>query len=160
MTPGPVLAGALDFVDQQLGVLLGELRSQHLDQATTVVLSAEHGQGPTDPALLNRIDDGPILDGLNAAWQTTHPGGGPLVAHAADDDAMLLWLTDRSPAATDLAHQFLLGRVGAGIGIAGQPKPYTRSGLDQLLVGADAASYFHAPVEDSRVPDEIGRAHV
>jgi hypothetical protein len=154
--PGPVLAAAFDFVDQQLGALLGELRSQHLDQATTVVLSAKHGQGPTNPALLNRIDDGPILDGLNAAWQAIHPGGGPLIAHAADDDAMLLWLTDRSPAATDLARQFLLGRSGTGTGIAGEPKPYTRSGLDQLLVGSDAASYFHTPVGDSRVPDVVG----
>jgi arylsulfatase A-like enzyme len=154
--PGPVLAAALDFVDQQLGALLTELRSRHLDRATTVILSAKHGQGPTDPALLNRIDDGPILDGLNAAWQAAHPGAGPLVAHAADDDAMLLWLTDRSPAATDLARRFLLAHTGTGTGVTGSLRPYTRSGVDQLFTGTDAAAYFHVPVDDSRVPDVVG----
>lgn len=156
VTPGPVLAAALAFVDQQLGVLLAELRAQHLDQSTTVILSAKHGQSPTDPALLNRIDDGPILDGINAAWQSARPGAGPLIAHATDDDAMLLWLTDRSPAAMDLARRFLLGHTGTGTSITGSPRPYTRSGVDQLFVGADAAGYFHVPVDDSRVPDVVG----
>jgi hypothetical protein len=156
ITPGPVLAGALDFVDQQLGALVSELRAEHLDGATTVIVSAKHGQSPTVPAQLNRIDDGPILTALNAAWQAGHPGAGPLVAHSADDDAMLLWLTDRSAAATDLARQILLGSSGAGTDATGAPKPYSRSGIEQLYVGADAAGYFHAPVGDSRVPDVVG----
>lgn len=156
VTPGPVLAQALGFVDEQLGALVSELRAQHLDQTTTVILSAKHGQGPTSPAQLNRIDDGPILAALNSAWQTSHPGAGPLVAHSADDDAILLWLTDRSPAATDLARQVLLGASGTGTAITGQPRPYSRSGLDQLYTGADAAAYFHVPVDDPRVPDVIG----
>jgi len=156
ITPGPVLAGALDFVDQQLGALVSELRAEHLDGATTVIVSAKHGQSPTVPAQLNRIDDGPILTALNAAWQAGHPGAGPLVAHSADDDAMLLWLTDRSTAATDLARQILLGSSGAGTDATGAPKPYSRSGIEQLYVGADAAGYFHAPIGDSRVPDVVG----
>lgn len=156
VTPGPVLAGALRFVDQQLGVLLAELRVQHLEQVTTVIVSAKHGQSPMAPAELNRIDDGPILAALNAAWIAGHPGAGPLVAHSADDDAILLWLTDRSPAATDLARQVLLASSGSGTAMAGAPKPYSHSGIDQLYVGADAARYFHAPTADSRVPDVVG----
>ena len=155
-TPGPVLAGAIGFVDEQLGALVSELRAQHLDQATTIILSAKHAQGPIDPTQLNRIDDGPILAALNSAWQSGHPGAGPLVAHSADDDAMLLWLNDRSPAATDLARQVLLNSSGMGTGITGSPRPYTRSGLDQLYAGADAAGYFHTPLDDPRVPDVIG----
>ena len=31
----------------------------------------------------------------NAAWAAAHPGAAPLVAFSVDDDAMLLWLSDR-----------------------------------------------------------------
>lgn len=156
ITPGPVLEGAIEFVDRQLGALLAELKAQHLDRTTTVILSAKHGQGPTSPGQLVRIDDGPILAALNSAWAAGHPGAGPLVAHSADDDAMLLWLSDRSPAATDLARRILLGSSGTGTDITGSPRPYTRSGLDQLHTGPDANAYFHAAPDDPRVPDVVG----
>jgi hypothetical protein len=155
-SPGPLLAGALEFVDQQLAGLLAELRAQRLDQATTVILSAKHGQSPTAPGQLTRIDDGPILDGLNAAWAAAHPGSGPLVVHSVNDDALLIWLADRSPAAADFTRQFLLARSGSGTDIAGAPKPYTRSGVQDLFVGDDAARYFHVAAGDARVPDVYG----
>ena len=155
-TPGPLVAGALEFVDQQLGGLLAELRAQRLDQATTVILSAKHGQSPTEPAQLTRIDDGPLLEGLNAGWAAAHPGSGPLVVHSVDDDALLIWLADRSPAAADFTRQFLLAHSGSGTDITGAPKPYTRSGLQDLFVGDDAARYFHVAAGDARVPDVYG----
>jgi len=151
--PGPLLAGALDFVDGRIGSLVAALRAQHLDGSTTVIVSAKHGQSPVDPALLNRIDDGPILDGLNAAWAAAHPGAATLVAHAADDDGMYLWLSDRSPAATAFATHYLLAQSGTGTDIAKQPRPYTRSGLAQVLAGP---RYFHVAASDSRVPDLVG----
>jgi hypothetical protein len=114
VTPGPLLAGALDFVDQEVGALLTELRTQHLDATTTVILSAKHGQAPTRPADLNRIDDGALLDGLNAAWTAAHPGADKLVAHSAADDGLYVWLSDRSPAAAGFARQYLLGQSGNG----------------------------------------------
>ncbi|OIJ85719.1 alkaline phosphatase family protein [Streptomyces monashensis] len=154
--PGPLLARNLDFVDQQVGALLAELRRQHLADSTTVILSSKHGQSPTDPAALTRIDDGPLLDGLNAAWKAAHPGAGDLVAHAVDDDAMLIWLTDRSTAATAFAKAYLLSRSGTGNGIDGTARPFTASGLKTLYAGAAAAGYFHARPGDSRVPDLVG----
>ena len=154
--PGPLLAKNLDFVDQQVGAFLAELHKQHLDRSTTVVLSAKHGQSPTDPKALTRIDDGALLDGLNAAWKAAHPGAGDLVAHAVDDDAMLLWLTDRSKAATDFTKTYLLGQSGTGNGIDGTAKPFTAGGLKTLYAGAEAARYFHARPGDSRVPDLFG----
>ncbi|MEU7057026.1 alkaline phosphatase family protein [Streptomyces sp. NPDC046197] len=154
--PGPLLAKNLAFVDQEVGAFLAELRKRHLDDRTTVILSAKHGQSPTDPAALNRIDDGPLLDGLDAAWKSAHPGAGDLVAHAVDDDAMLVWLTDRSPAATDFAKAYLLARSGTGTGIDGGPRPFTASGLRTLYAGAAAARYFHVPPGDPRVPDLLG----
>ncbi|MFD8723487.1 alkaline phosphatase family protein [Streptomyces sp. NPDC059629] len=155
-TPGPLLAKNLDFVDREVGALLDELHERGLDRSTTVILSAKHGQSPTDPGSLTRIDDGPLLDGLDSAWKAAHPGTGDLVAHAVDDDAMLLWLTDRSQAAAEFAKAYLLSRSGTGNGIDGAAKPFTASGLKTVYAGADAARYFHARPGDSRVPDVFG----
>ncbi|GAA5004036.1 alkaline phosphatase family protein [Kitasatospora paranensis] len=155
-TPGPLVAKNLEFVDGEVGALTAELRRQHLADSTTVVLSAKHGQSPTDPAALTRIDDAPLLAGLNAAWKKLHPQAGDLVAHAVDDDAALLWLNDRSPEATAFARAYLLAQSGTGTNIAGGPKAFTRSGLAEVYAGRAAAAYFGARPGDSRVPDLYG----
>jgi arylsulfatase A-like enzyme len=155
VSPGPVLSSALDFVDAQVGSFTRELRAQHLQDTTTIVLSAKHGQSPTQPGALTRIDDGPILTGLDAAWQGAHPGAGKLVAHAADD-AMLLWLTDRSPAATGFARAYLLARHAQGSDITGAPRAYTASGLTTVEAGRSAADFFGVRPGDPRVPDLLG----
>ena len=154
--PGPLLSSALDFVDARIGALTTELRRRHLDRDTTVILSAKHGQSPMDPAALTRIDDGKLLAGLNAAWRAGHPGASDLVALSTDDDAMLLWLTDRSPAATEFAKQYLLAQNGTGTDRTGAPKAFTQSGLQTVYAGADAARYFGVRPGDDRVPDLFG----
>lgn len=165
-TPGPVLSSALDFVDQSLGRLEQALAARGLSSSTTVILSAKHGQSPTDPGALTRIDDGTLLAGLDAAWEAAGHTG-PLVAGSSDDDGMLLWLTDRSAAATAFARSYLLAQQGDGTGaggtakatsITGAPKPYTRSGLRTVYAGADAAHFIGVAAGDSRVPDVIGIA--
>ncbi|MGH3779892.1 MAG: alkaline phosphatase family protein [Pseudonocardiaceae bacterium] len=156
VTPGPVLAGALDFVDDQVSSFVKEIHARGLDENTTIILSAKHGQSPTDPAALTRIPDGPLLDGLNTAWKTAHPGASNLVAHSTDDDAMLLWLTDHSQAAADFAKTYLLAQSGQGNDINGNPKPFTASGLSTAFAGRDAARYFGVPAGDPRVPDLFG----
>jgi hypothetical protein len=126
-TPGPVLADALDFVNSQLDGFVTEIHRQGLDASTTIILSAKHGQSPTDPLDLTRIPDGPLIDGLNAAWKTAHHGGGDLVAHATDDDAMLLWLTDHSQAAAGGAdpqdRNVPIVLAGAGVNDEGRSDP-------------------------------------
>lgn len=156
VTPGPVLADALDFVDSQVGSFVNEIHAEGIDQKTTIILSAKHGQSPTDPAALTRIPDGPLLAGLNAAWKNAHPGAGDLVAHSTDDDAMLLWLTDRSQAAAGFAKTFLLAQSGQGNDITGAPKPFTASGLATVFAGSAAAKFFGVPAGDPRVPDLFG----
>jgi hypothetical protein len=158
VTPGPLLSRALDFVDAKIGDMLSELAAQGLARSTVLILSAKHGQSPQDPAQLTRIPDGPILDALDTAWETRHPGAGPLVAFAVDDDGMLVWLHDRSQQAADFAKRFLLGLSGVGNDIQGNPKPYTRSGLRQVFAGAAAAGFFGVPTGDARVPDLVGIA--
>ncbi|GAA1271266.1 alkaline phosphatase family protein [Kitasatospora nipponensis] len=156
--PGPLLARSLDYVDAQIGALTAELRKQHLDAGTTIVLSAKHGQSPTDPTALTRIDDGPLLDGLNSAWKKLHPGAGDLVAHAVDDDGVLLWLNDRSAQATEFARTYLLAQSGTGTDINGAPKAYTAGGLTKVYAGRAAADYFGVEPGDARVPDVFGLA--
>jgi hypothetical protein len=157
VTPGPLLARALDFVNTKVGDMLAAIKARHLDGSTVVVLSAKHGQSPDTPSALTRIPDGPIIDALNAAWKSAHPSAtSPLVAFSVDDDAMLIWLNDRSPAATSFAKSFLLNHSGTGNDINGNPKSYTASGLMKVFAGADAAHYFHVPPGDARVPDVFG----
>ncbi|WIX76764.1 alkaline phosphatase family protein [Amycolatopsis carbonis] len=154
--PGPVVRSALDFVDRQLGAFAAELKRRGIDRSTTIVLSAKHGQSPIDPNALTRIDDGALLDGLNAAWRAAHPGAADLVAQSTEDDAMLLWLTDRSAAATTFAKNYLLAQSGTGNGATGAAKPFVHSGLATVHAGADAARYFGVRPGDDRVPDLVG----
>ncbi|MGW1871975.1 alkaline phosphatase family protein [Streptomyces sp. NPDC001975] len=156
--PGPLLVKNLDFVNTEIGALTAEIRKRHLSGSTAVILSAKHGQSPTDPAALTRVDDGPLLDGLNAAWKKLHPGAADLVTHAVDDDAMLLWLSDRSAAATAFAKKYLLAQSGTGTDINAAPKAYTHSGLRKVYAGQAAADYFHVKAGDARVPDLLGVA--
>jgi hypothetical protein len=156
--PGPLLVKNLDFVNAEIGALTAEIGKRHLSGSTTIILSAKHGQSPTDPAALTRVDDGPLLDGLNAAWKKLHPAAPDLVTHAVDDDAMLLWLSDRSAAATAFAKKYLLAQSGTGTDINAAPKAYTRSGLSKVYAGKAAADYFHVKAGDARVPDLLGVA--
>jgi hypothetical protein len=65
--------------------MVAEIRAQGLARSTAIIISAKHGQSPTNPNDLARVDDGPIIDGINAAWKAAHPGAGDLVAFAIDD---------------------------------------------------------------------------
>jgi hypothetical protein len=152
-TPGPVLTGALSFVDREVGAMVSELRARHELESTTIILSAKHGQSPVEPSALTRIPDGPILDGLNAAWAAGHPAAAKLVVQSTNDDAMIMWLSDRSQAAADFARAYLLGHSGTGNDINGNAKAYTASGLTKVYAGKDSASFFGTRVGDPRVPD-------
>jgi hypothetical protein len=159
VTPGPLLMDALDYINDQVGAMVGALADQDLRKNTAIILSAKHGQSPQTPSALTRIPDGPIIDALNAAWQAANPTAtAPLVAFSIDDDGMLIWLSDRSPEATEFAKEFLLGHSGTGNDINGAPKPYTHSGLATVYGGDAAAEYFKVQPGDARVPDVFGIA--
>ena len=158
VTPGPLLSNALDFVDRQIATFTREIDSQHLGDSTTIILSSKHGQSPMNPGALTRIDDGALLDGLDAAWAKAHPGAGKLVAHSSDDDGMLLWLNDHSQAAADFARTYLVAQTGSGNDITGKPRQFSSSGLSTVDAGQAAVAYFHAAPGDPRVPDIVGVA--
>lgn len=161
--PGPVLQSALTFVDSKLGELV-----KAVDPANTVVIvSAKHGQSPNSRADLTIVNDGDMIDALNCAWEkyaaTCKDATKPhLVAHAMDDDGILLWLNDRSPAALQFTKQFLLGYSGTGVGsdAAGNAvaKPFTQAGASRFVVGEEVADFFGVKPSDDRYPDVVGIA--
>ena len=156
--PGPVLSAALSFVDQSIGKMV-----KTADNNTVFVISAKHGQSPENRKDLTIINDGDMTGALDAAWNAANPGANGLVAFAIDDDGILIWLKDRSPAAVDFARNFLWNYSGTGIGSDTQGnkvtgKAFTNAGLKAIYAGADAAAFINVPVSDERVPDIIGIA--
>ena len=155
-TPGPLLTRAIAYVSDQLGAMVGELRAQGLLNQTAIVISAKHGQSPQDPYDLTRVDDGPIIAGVNAAWAKTHPGNTSLVVSGTDDDAIMWWLSDRSPAAAAFVTQYLMSHTVTGNTYDGGTRTLASSGLRKVYAGAAAARYFGVPVGEPRHPDVWG----
>jgi hypothetical protein len=154
--PGPVLSGTLDFVDAQVARMAAEIRARGLTGRTAIILSAKHGQSPTDPEALTRLDDGAIINALDAAWTAAHPGAKPLVAFATNDDALQLWLSDRSQTAADFARKFLLTHPATGNTITGAARTLQASGLKTVYAGAGAARLFGVAVSDPSHADLFG----
>jgi arylsulfatase A-like enzyme len=154
--PGPLLTKALDFVNTSVGTMVSTITADGLAQSTTIILSAKHGQSPTDPAALTRIPDGPLIDGLNAAWKAAHPTSADLVAFSTDDDVMQLWLSDHSQTAADFAKAYLVSHSATGNDISGATKTATSSGLATVYAGAAVAGYFGTTTADPRSPDIFG----
>lgn len=161
-TPGPLLSNALDYIDTQVGKLQSELAAQHLTNDTTIILSAKHGQSPIDSSALRRVDDGAIIDAINAAWAAGHPQNTQLVVFSVDDDGMLLWLSDRSAPALAFVKGYLLSH-SAPANLVTDPKgvysaTVASSGLTSVATGADADKLVDAPIGDTHAPDLIGIA--
>lgn len=155
-TPGPLLTGALSYVDGKLAAIDAELRAQHLADSTAIIISAKHGQSPVDPNLLVRTDDGTIVSAINAAWQATHPDNPSLIVGGTNDDAFQAYLSDRSQEAADFVKQYLLTHTATGNDINGNPVTLQHSGLVKVFAGEQAARYFHVSQSDPRHPDVWG----
>jgi arylsulfatase A-like enzyme len=162
--PGPVVEGALDFVDAQLGSIVAAVSRKD----TMFVVSAKHGQSPLDRSQLRLIDDGEIIGALNDAWAAKNPSAkAPLVLFGIDDDGMLLWLSDQSPRAVSFAKQHLWDYVPKAVGGSnpdGSLHDYSgtvkHSGLREIFAGEDAARLIGVSPRDDRVPDIIGIAQI
>ena len=154
--PGPLLTRALNWVNGEIALMVAEIQKDGLTGSTAIIISAKHGQSPTDPADLARVPDGAIIDGINAAWTAAHPGAGDLVIFSTDDDVMQLWLSDTSQTAADFVQNYLLTHAAAGNDINGSPITVTASGLTKVYAGAAAAAFIGVPVSDPRHPDVIG----
>ncbi|MBV9293274.1 MAG: alkaline phosphatase family protein [Frankiales bacterium] len=161
-TPGPLLSQALSWVNGQLTLLTDELAARHLTGSTAIILSAKHAQSPQNPADLTRIDDGTLIDGINAAWDAAGHSG-DLVAFATDDDILQFWLTDRSKAATGFVHDWLLSHDATGTTYdaadptaAGPGRTLHESGLRAVYAGRAAAAFYGTGQRELRHPDVVG----
>jgi len=154
--PGPLLVRALNYINTEVGMMVTEIAKQGLASSTAIIISAKHGQSPTDPNALARVPDSPILSAINAAWAATHPSNPNLVIFSTNDDGMLLWLSDRSQTAANFVKNYLLTHSAAGNNINDQPITVSSSGLRKVYAGAQSAKFFGVPNSDPRHPDVLG----
>ncbi|MCL2542827.1 MAG: alkaline phosphatase family protein [Nocardioidaceae bacterium] len=155
--PGPVLSNALDYVDAQLGRMVSEIHKDGLAGSTTIIVTAKHGQSPTDPKKLVTVPDGPIVDAINAAWAQSHPDNTKLIVAGTDDDLWQSYLSDNSQAADDFVKSYLWSHSAQGENVDGKPVTVQHSGLQQIWAGADAAKFFGVPVDNGHYPDVFGK---
>ena len=134
-TPSTGLAGALDWVDLQLGRFVSELGKQHLLESTLIVVSAKHGQAPINPALRRIVDDAIIPNVIDAAEPN-------VIAATTEDDIGIIWLNQHSPAAVEAAVDALQANAST-------------LGVNYILSGDPLADRFNSVARDSRAPDII-----
>jgi hypothetical protein len=158
--PGPLLRSALDYVDQQLQLMDGEIQAQAIADQTAIIVTAKHGQSPQDPSQLTRIKDGPIVDAINAAWTAAHPGAANLIVAGTDDDLWQSYLSDRSPQATDFVKRYLWTHTATGVTYRGGSRTLAHSGLARIYAGRAAARFLGVPAWDPRHLDVFGRVQV
>ena len=154
--PQALLVRALKYINTEVGEMVAEIKAQGLADSTAIIISAKHGQSPTNPSDLKRVPDAPIVAAVNAAWTAAHPSAGALVIFETDDDGMLWWLSNRSQAAANFVKHYLLTHSAAGNNIGGSPVTVPASGLTKVYAGAASAAYFGVPSSDPRHPDIFG----
>ena len=76
------MRSALSFADAQIGRIVDAVEQAGIADTTTFIVSAKHGQAPMQPQTLTRIDDGAILDDINAEWAKAHPDTPELIVHS------------------------------------------------------------------------------
>ncbi len=159
-TPGPLLSSALDYVNARLTAIDRQIQARGIAGRTAIILTAKHGQSPQDPNQLTRIDDGPIIDAINAAWAAANPGAGKLIVAGTDDDLWQSYLSDRSQAAADFVKNYLWTHPATGVTYAGAARTLAHSGLALIYAGKAAADFFGVPVAEPGHPDVFGRVQV
>ena len=116
-TPGPDVAGAIKYLDDSLGKIVSELKQKDLYSSTLIIVTAKHGQSPTDHTKL--VKNGDTLSALLQAKNYLDSSGnygqnnntGPLndgegfagTGFVQTDDVGLIWLRDQSQTKTVVA---------------------------------------------------------
>src|SRR6516164_9061047 len=158
--PGPLLQSALDYVNAALQRMADTIQADGEAGSTAIILTAKHGQSPLNNNQLQRIDDGPIIAGVNAAWAAHHPGNKTLAVQEADDDGLLWWLSDRSQAAADFVKNYLWTHTAKAVNYAGQTITVQHSGLREIFAGQQSAQFFGVSTSDPHHPDVFAIAQV
>jgi hypothetical protein len=158
--PGPLLQRALDYVNNALQQMADQIQADGEANSTAIILTAKHGQSPLNNNQLQRIDDGPIIAGVNTAWAALHPSNPTLVVQTADDDGALWWLSDRSQTAANFVKNYLWTHTAPAVNYAGQTITVQHSGLKQIFAGQQSAEFFGVSNSDPHHPDVFGIAQI
>ena len=158
------MQSALDYVNAALQRMAHTIQAKGEADSTAIILTAKHGQSPQNNDQLQRIDDGPIIAGVNAAWAALHPSNPTLVVQEADDDGLLWWLSDRSQEAAEFVRNYLWTHTAPAVNYAGETVTVQHSGLRQIFAGEQSAQFFGVAGlragPPGRVRDLAGRHHL
>ena len=161
-TPGVQVAAAISYVDTALGQIVAELKAKNLLATTLVVVSAKHGQSPSDHSKLVKngdtltalLQNSSYLDasgnwGQNATTSGNLNDGSGLVGTGMvqTDDLGLIWLKDQSQLSAVLA------TLNANLGCSA-PGICADSAQASILSGSALATKFGDP-SLGRTPDII-----
>lgn len=142
-TPSQSLFNEIQFVDQQIGQMINELKLRNLYDSTLIIVSAKHGQSPINPSSLLRIPADNSND--EPPSQILSPSGigpGLPVVQALEDDVSLIWLADQSQTTADIATLTQAGNLAI-------------DGAGEVFGGASLDLFFNDPLSDPRTPDII-----
>jgi Type I phosphodiesterase / nucleotide pyrophosphatase len=157
-TPSASLGQEIAFVDNAIGLMVSELKKQHLLDSTLIVITAKHGQSPIDPSRVLRIDGdvkgvgkspAHILDSLGLLPASEAPSGNQI--GPTEDDVSLLWLNDSTKTAFAVSKlQSMSAPLPLGSNIAG---------IGEIFSGPAILPMFNAPGlppnGDPRTPDIV-----
>ena len=164
-TPRPLLASAFGYVNTQLRRMVHTIQRDGLASSTAIIITAKHGQSPQDPLQLKRIDDGPIIGAINAAWTAKTGDQNKLIVAGTDDDLWQSYLSVKTQAAADFVKNYLWNHSATAVlynndGTNRGTEQVAHSGLAQIYAGHQAADFFGVPYSDPRYPDVFGRVQV
>ena len=184
-TPSALLLGEIEFVDASIGEMVSALQAQELLESTLIIITAKHGQSPTDPNRFQKLGAGitttpadviasflppatptpPILpDGSpenpNTPSKTEPPNPPPPLGPTLDpigptQDDVSLLWLAPGASVTDAVHALEVNGTAIGLG--------------QIFSGPSLATMFNAPgvpVQfggtggDPRTPDIIVQPNV
>lgn len=142
-TPGPQVAHAIAYADASIGRMVDELKERNLFKSTAIIVTAKHGNSPTDHTKLVKNGDTltKLLEANNFidpngnfgqnATKSGNPNDGTGLVHTGmvqTDDVGLIWLHDRA----QLSH--VVATLNANLGCttpgicADGPQAYVLSG--------------------------------
>jgi arylsulfatase A-like enzyme len=134
-TPRPKMLAEIQFVDAAIGQMVAALKHEGLLDATTVIVTAKHGQSPIDP---NRFFPIPGHSGNNG----TPPSGiiGNLLPAVYSDPNNGLGLAE-----DDISQIWLANSNRTSDAVTALENAATAIGLGQIFYGASLNTLFNPP---------------
>jgi Type I phosphodiesterase / nucleotide pyrophosphatase len=141
-TPTQSLKQEIMFVDKSIGMMLSELKKEHLDSSTLFIITAKHGQSPIDTS--RYIPDGSPNDPASLI-STCLPDSELNQIGPTEDDVALLWLDPHGSCTASSAVSTLENASPA------LPLDKNIAGIGEIFSGPSIQLWYNQG--DSRAPD-------